>query len=229
MQNSLTVVINCAGMGKRLQLAKTKALAIIADKPIIWWQLEALKWVKDIRIVVGYQASEVINAVKSIRPDALFVFNHQYETTGTAASFTLGALGAKGKIVSLDGDLIVCPKNLRSFIINEENALGVSDINTQEPSYATLDKQKKNVISFGKDSKITERIVEWTGLCALSSSQIEQSKKLGLDKGHVYQLVSPHLPMPKFDVEAREVDTPDDFDNAEQFILDRKHLWSNKK
>src|ERR1044071_5171905 len=100
MSFPISVVISCAGVGQRLGLSKTKALAHVYGRPIIAWQLEALSWVKDLRIVVGYQASDVIDCVTQIRKDVVFAFNHEYSQTGTAASFIAGALGAKGLVVS---------------------------------------------------------------------------------------------------------------------------------
>jgi choline kinase len=226
MQDDFSVVISCAGMGKRLQISKTKALAQIAGQPIIAWQLSALKWVKDIRVVVGYQASELIEYVKTIRSDVMFVFNHDYENTGTAASYTLGAQGANRYVISLDGDLLVSPKSLKLFIQQKKPLLGVLQINTEEPSYITLDENKCVAQSFGKNSNNVEEILEWSGLCCLTQEQIEHSNQLGLNKGHVYELVMPHLPMPFLEIEAREVDTPADFEKAEQFLNINKHWWS---
>ena len=91
MPSIKSVVISCAGIGSRLGLATTKALVEIEGKSVIARQIEALNMVEDIRIVVGYQAGDVINEVRRYRPDAIFVYNHDYFTTKTGASFYLGA------------------------------------------------------------------------------------------------------------------------------------------
>ena len=86
MPSSVTVVINCAGEGRRLGLGKTKALVDILGRPLIAWQLDMLKNVRDVRMVVGFNASEAIEAAISYRRNLIFAFNHDYANTGTAAS-----------------------------------------------------------------------------------------------------------------------------------------------
>jgi choline kinase len=91
MSIAKTVIISCAGTGSRLGLAKTKALITIGNKTLISYQLELFKDVEDLRIVVGFQANDVINEVLKCRKDVIFVYNHNYFETKTGASFYLGA------------------------------------------------------------------------------------------------------------------------------------------
>lgn len=91
MQTTKSVIISCAGIGSRLGLGTTKALIKIDGKSIIQWQLELFQEVKDIRVVVGFQAAEVIAEVRKYRPDAVFVYNHNYFDTKTGTSYYLGA------------------------------------------------------------------------------------------------------------------------------------------
>ena len=70
-------------MGNRLGMGTTKALVEVDGKPLIIRHLEMLKDETDIRVVVGYQAEQVINVVKEYREDVMFVFNHNYRNTGT--------------------------------------------------------------------------------------------------------------------------------------------------
>lgn len=101
-----TIIISCAGMGTRLGIGSTKALIDINGKPLIIRQLELLKDYNDICIVVGYQADRVIETVSEYRNDIRFAFNHDYKTTGTAASFLKGLLGAKEYNIPIDVDTI---------------------------------------------------------------------------------------------------------------------------
>ena len=121
MKNNVSIVISCAGMGTRLGLGCTKALVEIEGKTLIERQLEILKDYDDIRIVVGYQAEQVIDVVNAIRKDVLFVFNHDYRNTGTGASFTLGAKYGREYVVALDGDLLVHPDDLIAGIEYDGN------------------------------------------------------------------------------------------------------------
>lgn len=90
MSTAKSVIISCAGIGSRLGLGTTKALINIDGRPLINWQLDLLKDVEDVRIVVGFQANDVIEQVKKYRRDVTFVFNHNYFETKTGASYYLG-------------------------------------------------------------------------------------------------------------------------------------------
>ena len=78
MKNNKTVIISCAGMGKRLGIGTTKALVSVGGKPLIIRTLEQLDEVEDVRVVVGYQAEKVIEAVKAYRKDVTFKRRRQF-------------------------------------------------------------------------------------------------------------------------------------------------------
>ncbi len=77
MSSVKSVVISCAGVGSRLGLATTKALVDVGGISIIGRQLEMLRDVEDIRVVVGYQAQDVIIEARKYRNDIIFVYNHE--------------------------------------------------------------------------------------------------------------------------------------------------------
>ncbi len=116
MSSIKSVVISCAGIGSRLGLATTKALVEIDGLTVIARQLQALENVEDLRIVVGYQAGDVIAEVRRCRPDAIFVYNHDYFSTKTGASFYLGARHGNDYAIELDGDLLVNPDDMRMLL-----------------------------------------------------------------------------------------------------------------
>ena len=58
-----TVIISCAGMGKRLGLGIVKCLVDVDGKPLIIRNLELLDDCDDVRVVVGDQAERVIEVV----------------------------------------------------------------------------------------------------------------------------------------------------------------------
>jgi len=66
MSSVKSVVISCAGIGSRLGLGLTKALVQINGRSLISWQLELFKDVEDIRIVIGFQANDIIEEVRNI-------------------------------------------------------------------------------------------------------------------------------------------------------------------
>ena len=107
MYKNKTIVIPCAGMGKRLGMNIPKALVRIDEKSLIRRNLELLKDCDDIRIVVGYKAQDVIEEVLKYRKDVVFVFNNDYQNTGTGDSVSKAAKYANEYVITIDGDLLV--------------------------------------------------------------------------------------------------------------------------
>ena len=203
MQFPYTVVINCAGIGSRLGLGQTKTLIEILGKPIIHWQLEMLSAVKDIRIVVGYQACTLMNIVNQLRKDILFIYNHNYFTTKTAYSLYLGSRHGSELILSLDGDTLFHPKDIQKFLTYNEEFISYSPIMSQEPVYVSL---KDNII---QDFSLVKGDYEWAGPALLSQD------KLSADKTHnVYEVIEKHLPIKGNFIRALDIDTLADYRNA---------------
>lgn len=206
MSVSKTVVINCAGVGARLGYGHTKALLQFAEKPIILHHLEQLKNIQDVRIVVGHGAQDVINCVLSYRRDVMFVFNHNYLKTNTLSSLALGANHGHDLIVSLDGDLLIKPKDLAAFIRHDEEMIGIIKTYTDQPVCVTTTKKKDAMYVTGFTRKRTE--YEWTGLVQIKRNKLIQTS------GHVYEALEEHLPLKSIEVNCREIDTPQDLQKA---------------
>ncbi|MBR4461148.1 MAG: NTP transferase domain-containing protein [Erysipelotrichaceae bacterium] len=203
MITNKTVIISCAGMGTRLGIGSTKALVDICGKPMIIRQLEMLDEVEDVRIVVGYQAQKVIDVAKEYRKDLTFCFNYNYKTTGTAASFSKALLCAKELVVSLDGDLLVNPQDMKAFIHDNEEKIGGCIPGTDDPVLMQLN-EKKEVIAFSRE----KGDLEWTGL-----SQVRR-ERLTPDDRHLYFMLEPLLPLKTQFVRTREIDTYNDYEEA---------------
>ena len=116
MSSIKSVVISCAGIGSRLGLGLTKALLKINGRSLISLQLELFKDVEDLRIVVGFQANDIIEEVLKYRSDVTFIFNHRYFETKTGASLYLGAQHATERILAWDGDLLVHPNDVKMIL-----------------------------------------------------------------------------------------------------------------
>lgn len=205
--NNTTIIISCAGMGTRLGIGMPKALVDVAGKPLIIRQLEMLNEYDDIRIVVGYQAERIIDLVKSFRKDIMFVFNYDYMSTGTGASFSKGLVGAREYVVALDGDLLVRPSDLHRFIDADEELLGGAEPSTDDPVLMALDK-KRYVVGFSRE----KGDLEWTGLAKVRTARLVPGK------GHVYQMLEPLLPIKVMTVHTREIDTMNDYEKAVNWI-----------
>lgn len=204
--NNKTIIISCAGMGTRLGIGMTKALIDIDGKPLIVRQLEQLKKFSDVRIVVGYQAEKVIKVVKNYRDDVMFCFNYDYRTTGTAASFSKGLVGAQDWVVALDGDLIVKPNDLQAFLALEEECIGGCNPTTDNPVLMKINDGK--VVEFSRE----HGQLEWTGLALLKRDRLIPGYK------HVYQMIEPLIPIKVMRISTKEVDTVNDYKNAVEWV-----------
>lgn len=174
MQVSRTVIISCAGMGNRLGLGTTKALVEVEGKPLIMHHLEKLKDESDIRVVVGYQAEKVINVVRKYRKDVVFVFNHNYRETGTGASVALASQYANEYILSLDGDLIIHPDDMKKILECDHEFVSGGIPDTDEPWMLQTykDDGKEFVSAFSKNIGN----YEWNGITQMKSAKIKNQK-----------------------------------------------------
>ena len=210
MQVSRTVIISCAGMGNRLGLGTTKALVEVEGKPLIMHHLEKLKDESDIRVVVGYQAEKVINVVRKYRKDVVFVFNHNYRETGTGASVALASQYANEYILSLDGDLIIHPDDMKKILECDHEFVSGGIPDTDEPWMLQTykDDGKEFVSAFSKNIGN----YEWNGITQMKSAKIKNGQ------GHVFQLIEPYFPIPFLELRTREIDTVNDYERAVEWV-----------
>lgn len=207
MQTTKSVIISCAGIGSRLGLGTTKALIKIDGKSIIQWQLELFQEVKDIRVVVGFQAAEVIAEVKKYRPDAVFVYNHNYFDTKTGTSYYLGARHGAEYAVEIDGDLLIHPEDAKMLLELDGEWIAYADKSSEDGVYVKVN-EAGEVIGFSRQ----EGDYEWTGPCCLKRENIIYSSE------YVFNQLESHLPMRGIKIRARDIDTYNDYINAIEFI-----------
>lgn len=219
MSGPVTVVISSAGLGTRLGVNTPKALAEIEGKPIVQHQLEMLHSVDDVVVVVGYMAKEVIQAVLSVRPSAAIALNHQFASTGTAASLQIGSRIASDMVVSLDGDLLVRPDDFYRLLSAPDSCLGITGTVSKDPVCAELSDDGLHVTSLSQDRHTPW---EWSGLAKVPRESI-----LGFDTGHVFPGLLPSLPMRFLEVDTVEVDYPEDLETAEAWLLGRNRGKAN--
>jgi choline kinase len=202
MSTTKSVIISCAGIGSRLGLGQTKALININGKSLIAWQLESFKEVEDLRIVVGYQANEVIEEVLRYRNDVIFVFNHRYFETKTGTSFFLGAQHANEFVLEWDGDLLVHPEDVKKILIKKGEFICYADNTSDEAVYVAID-NSGNVLSFSRE----DGDFEWTGPACIKRNK----KKKKHACNHVFNQLEPYLPMRGMKIRAYDIDTYDDY------------------
>jgi choline kinase len=202
-----SVVISCAGTGSRLGLAKTKALMEIDGRSLIAHQLELFKDVEDIRIVIGYQANEVVKEVQKYRRDVIFIYNHDYFNTKTGFSFYLGAKYANDFVIEWDGDLLVHPDDAKKCLESENEFIAYSDITSDDAVLCSVN-DKGEVTEFSR--KFGN--FEWTGPACI------QKKRIRNYQNHVFNIFEEYLPMRGLKIRARDVDTYDDYLRAIEFV-----------
>jgi len=209
MSSVKSVVISCAGIGSRLGLGLTKALVQINGRSLISWQLELFKDVEDLRIVIGFQANDIIEEVRKYRDDVTFVFNHRYFETKTGASFYLGARHANEYILEWDGDLLVHPDDVKMILETDGEFLCYSDKTSDDAVFVKVDEQG-NVLSFSREYGD----FEWTGPACMCKKNLTYSSQ------NVFNMFEPLLPMKGIKVRAYDIDTYDDYQRVSKIVKD---------
>jgi choline kinase len=202
-----SVVLSCAGIGSRLGLSKTKALMDIGGKTLIALQLELFREVEDLRIVIGYQGTEVIKEVLKYRRDVVFVYNHDYFNTKTGYSFYLGAKDANEYVIEWDGDLLVHPDDVRKCLETEDEFIGYAGKMSSDAVLCTVN-ERGMVTGFSHETGN----FEWTGPACIRKNKINNYTD------HVYNILEEHLPMRGLKIRACDIDTYEDYIQALEFI-----------
>ncbi len=211
MPSAKSVVISCAGVGSRLGLATTKALLDIGGKSLIARQLEMLKDVEDIRVVIGYQAADVICEARKYRDDIIFCYNHEYFETKTGTSLYLGARHGNAYTVAIDGDLLIHPDDMAMLMSQEGEWIGYSEISSDDAVLISLNSLGE-VTGFSK----TEGSFEWTGPACIKKNRLTR------DASNVFNQIEPFLPVRGIKIRACDIDTYDDYIRALDFVKNWK-------
>ena len=205
MQNK-TVIICCAGMGKRLGIGTTKALLNIDGKPLIIRLLECFDDIEDVRIVVGYQATKLISVVQQYRKDVIFVFNHNYSNSGPGDSAYKALIGAKEYSMIIDGDLVINPTELKKITKYDfEFVCGSLSKNLELPSIV-VDNDLVSKYEFSSSP------LKWIGIVNIKTERIKQAKY------NVFEMLSDLLPLNYVYINAFGINTMDDYENATCFV-----------
>lgn len=211
MQIVENVVIAAAGMGKRLGKGIPKSLVRVNDKMICEYQLELLKDVRNVFMVVGFCEDEVMEAVQKIRKDVIFVRNPDYRHTKTLESYYLASKLIKGEALYMDGDMILSPTDFEQFMnkcVKYNLCVGVSKRISDDPVYAFTNNNNQ-VIRFSYEGKSD---YEWANLLYIDSDKLKSGKE------NVFEYISRYLPINYEVVDRLEVDTPEDLNLAENLV-----------
>lgn len=208
-----SVVISCAGIGSRLGLGLTKALVQMNGQSLISWQLKLFENVKDLRLVIGFQGSEIISEVRKYRDDVIFCYNHHYFETKTGASFFLGARHANNEIIEWDGDLLVYPDDVDMLLKTPGEYICYSDITSDDAVFVQTD-EEGCVYAFSRECGD----YEWTGPACMRKNNLTYNSQ------NVFNMFEPLLPMTGIKVRAYDIDTFDDYQRVSLIVKEWKSL-----
>jgi HAD superfamily phosphoserine phosphatase-like hydrolase len=209
-----SVIIPSAGLGSRLGLGLTKALMKINGRSLISWQLNLFRDVEDLRIVIGFQARDVIEEVCKYRKDVIFCYNHRYFETKTGASFYLGARHANAYVMEWDGDLLVHPDDLKQILALEGEFLCYAEKSSEEAVWVRTD-GNGYVHAFSRDSGDWE----WTGPVCINKEHLSYSAD------NVFNIIERVLPIRGVKVQAFDIDTYHDY----QLVQEKTRDWFDRQ
>jgi len=95
---------------------------------------------------------------------------------------------------------------------------------SSDPVCALVDVHKGQVHGFAREQTAAATL-EWSGLFRSKAGIIHKANELGLARDHVYQMLKPFLPMPYLEIDATEIDTPEDFRRAETWLANALPDW----
>ena len=168
-KKNITIIICCAGIDTKLGIGVAKSLIKINGKTLIRRQLELLDGYDDVRVVVGYQADQIIEETLKYRRDLMYAFNHDYRNTGAAASLYKGAKGARDFIVFIEGDILIEPEDFKRFL----EADGECIASTEKKSKYPIGLNIKDNMAWGIGEKYCD---EWPGLVKIKTTAIDYSE-----------------------------------------------------
>ena len=204
-------VIAAAGKGTRLGYGVPKCLLEVAGKPLIEWQLRLLATVEDVRGVVGYREFEVMEAVRRIRSDAVFVRNPRFAETTTQDSYSLGARYLPGSCLFLDADIWFEPATFAEFLRRAPEhplAIGITRAGTDDAVYAAVDEDGTGTRRVTRFSRREPLPFEWANILWAPAALFTEGG------GAVFERLAAELPAPALEVRSFEVDTEADLHRA---------------
>ena len=173
--------ILAAGVSRRLYPHTydiPKCLLEVGGKPIIHYQLDALKnlGVIDITMIVGYHREMLMMNVEKNFPDLNFnfVINHHYFETNTAYSIHIGRDKLDSQVLLMNADVIY-PEALleKVFSSNYKTVLAVDIKACGKEEVKVIDGGQNKIVAIGKDLIEEQCLGEFIGVAKLSKDFVD--------------------------------------------------------
>ena len=173
--------ILAAGVSRRLYPHTydiPKCLLEVGGKPIIHYQLDALKnlGVTDITMIVGYHREMLMINVEKNFPDLNFnfVINHHYFETNTAYSIHIGRDKLDSQVLLMNADVIY-PKALleKVFSSSYKTVLAVDIKACGKEEVKVIDGGQNKIVAIGKDLIEEQCLGEFIGVAKLSKDFVD--------------------------------------------------------
>ena len=173
--------ILAAGVSRRLYPHTydiPKCLLEVGGKPIIHYQLDALKnlGVTDITMIVGYHREMLMMNVEKNFPDLNFnfVINHHYFETNTAYSIHIGRDKLDSQVLLMNADVIY-PKALleKVFSSSYKTVLAVDIKSCGKEEVKVIDGGQNKIVAIGKDLIEEQCLGEFIGVAKLSKDFVD--------------------------------------------------------
>ena len=173
--------ILAAGVSRRLYPHTydiPKCLLEVGGKPIIHYQLDALKnlGVTDITMIVGYHREMLMINVEKNFPDLNFnfVINHHYFETNTAYSIHIGRDKLDSQVLLMNADVIY-PKALleKVFSSSYKTVLAVDIKSCGKEEVKVIDGGQNKIVAIGKDLIEEQCLGEFIGVAKLSKDFVD--------------------------------------------------------
>ncbi|WP_414881821.1 NTP transferase domain-containing protein [Pseudomonas sp. IT-P2] len=194
-----------------------KCMIEIEGKTILTRLIEMLTPHVDlIHVVVGYREEMVIDYCAQHHRNVVLVRNPDYRTTNTAFSFAKGAANLSEKVIYMDGDLLVSPDSLESFLraaASKEILVGLTDAKSENAVFVGCEEEAGKLI-ITEFSRKQISAFEWANVVTGPANLLADAP------GYVFERLVSQLPLEGKLLELAEVDTAADLVAARQFVND---------
>ncbi|WP_244246912.1 NTP transferase domain-containing protein [Nocardioides euryhalodurans] len=163
-----------------------------------------------IHVVVGYREELIIQHCALHHRNVVLVRNPDFRTTQTIHSYRLGARGLPGPALFIDGDCLIAPGALGSFVEaarGHRSLVGLTPASSDHAVFAAVREGDRGTEVVGFD-RATPEAQEWASVLITPADVLEGHENF------VYEALAEHLPLPAATIELAEVDTTADLERA---------------